>query len=158
PSSSRSVPARNLAPTSLPAQTRSNTGQFIPGTGRHTNQGDRQPDKARRVSIQNAIVRVTALRHWLSFLNDQDYATVFAQLGSCIPNVHIAGSYSERRIAYPVFCKVMFFLMVDQYSSGEFRAAVRSDPSIEVALDNSIRNAYGHLPPFSGNDIDLSRS
>lgn len=98
------------------------------------------------------------LRDPLSLLRRQDYEMVFEQLLNCIPNVDIGGSYLDPKIAYPIFCKLMFFLLADQYSMPEFNRAARHNGIIERVLDDHLRAPVGYLPRFSTNDIDFSRS
>jgi hypothetical protein len=94
----------------------------------------------------------------LGLLSQEDYQKVFERLANCVPNVDIRGSCFDRDIAYPAFCKLMFFLLADQYSTPEFNRAARGDAVIERVLDHHLRAHCGGLPPFSKNDIDFSHS
>ena len=89
-------------------------------------------------------------------LNDRDYAIVFEHLLKCIPD--IGGQYSDRRIGYPAFCKLLFFLMADVYSTRQFNKAAATDPVIERALDQYLFEKLGRAPGFSRKDIEFSRS
>jgi hypothetical protein len=107
--------------------------------------------------LDQALSRLKDVCQQLGRLNDQDYAIVFEHLLNCIPAVDIGGQYSDRKIGYPAFGKLLFFQMADIYSSRRFNKAAATDPAIERALDQYLFKQFGRAPSFSRKDMEFSR-